>query len=74
VASCHFHGLRQIGKALLFLLDWLACHCWFMNGVCEWIELQLLIPGNWTADILTMLQWNISKLVDILLLFRTHLL
>ena len=29
------------------------CHCWFMNGVCEWIELPLLIHVNWTADILT---------------------
>jgi hypothetical protein len=28
------------------------CHCWFMNGVCEWIELLLLILVSWTADIL----------------------
>ena len=30
------------------------CHCWFVNSVCEWIELLLMIGVNWTADILTM--------------------
>ncbi len=29
------------------------CPCWFVNGVCEWIELRVLNCVNWTADILT---------------------
>ena len=27
--------------------------CWFMNGVCMWDKLLLLICVNWIADILT---------------------
>jgi hypothetical protein len=30
-------------------------------SVCKWIELSLLIPVNYTADFLTMLQRTISK-------------
>ena len=29
------------------------CCCWFVNGVCKWIEILLLICVNWTAVILT---------------------
>lgn len=32
----------------------LNCHCWCVNGVCEWIKLLSLIRVNWTANILTM--------------------
>jgi hypothetical protein len=43
--------IGPIGRSFLFLLS--NCHCWFMYGVCQWIELPLLIHVNWTADILT---------------------
>jgi hypothetical protein len=70
VASCCFCELWTIGKALLFLLDWMAIanlwrmfasglsyHCWFV-----WTE--LLISWQWRLE---SPQRTISKQVHILL-------
>ena len=56
---CSEKGTRELLMIFWWLLPFLACsesncHCCFMNGVCEWIELPLLMSVSWAADILIM--------------------